>query len=153
VAATNTDIHASRFACPRGRSNSCSCKTEKFGLQLEREVPDFVEKKRTAVGEFEAADFLSDGASKRAFSWRRGSDSTTRSDGGTIDFNEGAIAARLRLWMARARVPCPCPVSAKGEGPSCPRARELHLGQGALQRRAFADNFLEIEFTANFFLR
>jgi len=45
----------------------------------------------------------------------------------------------------------PVPVSPRRRT-AVPGSGELHLGQGALERGALADNFLKIEFTANFFL-
>jgi len=40
--------------------------TQELGLQSERYVADFIKKKRPFVGQFEAADFLRDGAGKSA---------------------------------------------------------------------------------------
>jgi len=82
------------------------------------------------------------------FSCRRVPIRATRSEWRHNDFNEGAIAARAEIvdgaceeFLARAGFAKEKDRRARGRG-------ELHLGQGALQRRAFADNFLEIEFTA-----
>src|ERR1700675_3022194 len=56
----DTDIYASRSRASETFEFLLLQNAEKLGLQFEREVADFVEKERAAVGEFEAADFLSD---------------------------------------------------------------------------------------------
>jgi len=69
---------------------------EKFRLKFEGKVADFVEEQRPAVGEFEAADFLADGAGERARA--HGRRVRIREDrwewASAINFNEGAIAPR-----------------------------------------------------------
>src|SRR4029077_11371859 len=67
---------------------------KELGLQLQRNIGDFVEKKRAAVGELETPDFLADGpgegaalvAEKLRFQQAGG-------NGGAIDLDEGALAA------------------------------------------------------------
>src|SRR5260370_26721444 len=71
---------------------------KKFRLKFEGKVADFVEEKRAAVGEFEAADFLADGAGERtALMAEEFGFEKTAGNGGAIDFNEGAIAARTEI--------------------------------------------------------
>ena len=71
---------------------------KKFWLKFEGKVADFVEEERATVGEFEAADFLVDGAGEGAtlvaeeFGFEK-----TAGNGGTIHFDEGAIAPRTEI--------------------------------------------------------
>src|SRR5260370_39924895 len=71
---------------------------KKFRLKFEGKVADFVEEEGAAVGEFEAANFLTDGAGEGAalVAEELGFEQTAR-NGGAINFNEGAIAARTEI--------------------------------------------------------
>ncbi len=68
---------------------------QKFGLQFQRNVADLIEKNGAFVGEFEAANFLADRAGEGAalvaekFAFQQAA-----GNGGAIDFDEGAFAAR-----------------------------------------------------------
>jgi len=68
---------------------------EQFGLQFQRNVADVIEENGAFVGELEAANFLGNGSGERAalvaekFAFQQ-----TAGNGGTIDFDEGAFAAR-----------------------------------------------------------
>ena len=55
-----------RFRAPKALELR-SCKPSALGLEFERNVADFVQKKRAAVGELKAADALRDRAGERAF--------------------------------------------------------------------------------------
>jgi hypothetical protein len=126
---------------------------KKFGLKFKGKVADFIEEESAAIGEFKAADFLTDGAGEGAalvaeeFGFEK-----TAGNGGAIDFDESAIAARAEIvdgageeFLAGARFAEEEDGGASGSG-------ELDLGESSLERRTLTDNFLEIEFTANFFL-
>ena len=64
---------------------------QEFWLELERDVADFVEEKRAAIGEFEATDFLVDGAGKssalvpKQFAFKQ-----SIGNGGAVELDEGA---------------------------------------------------------------
>jgi len=123
-------------------------------LKFERKVANFVEEERAAVGELEAADFLADGAGEGAalvaeeFGFKK-----TAGDGGAIHFDEGAIAARTEIVNRAGEKFLAGSGFAEEEDGRTGRGSELHLGQGALERGALADDFLKIEFTADFFLK
>src|SRR6266550_2250823 len=149
----DADVHALRAIAAEPFEFLLLQHAKKLRLKFEGKVADFVEEERAAVGEFEAADFLIDGAGERAalVAEQLGFEKAT-GNGGAIDFNEGAIAARTKIvdgagdeLFARAGFAEEEDGGASGRG-------ELHLGQGALERGTLADDFLKIEFTANFFL-
>ena len=62
----DADIHALRAVAAESLEFLFLQDTQQFGLQVERKVADFIEKKRAAVGQFEAADFLIHGAGECA---------------------------------------------------------------------------------------
>src|SRR5262249_38622703 len=67
---------------------------EELRLELERKFPHLVQEERAAVGELEAADLLSDGVGEGSslvaeeLALEEG-----RWDGGTVDLDEGSLAA------------------------------------------------------------
>jgi len=71
---------------------------KKFRLEFEGKIADFVEEERAAVGEFEAANFLTDGAGESAaFVAEKLGFEKAAGNGGAIHFDESAIAARAEI--------------------------------------------------------
>jgi hypothetical protein len=70
---------------------------QQLGLQVERQLADFVEEKRAFVRQFDAADLAGNGAGERAllvaeqFAFQQAG-----RDGGAVQLDEGVFAARLR---------------------------------------------------------
>jgi hypothetical protein len=123
---------------------------KKFGLQLQRNVGDFVEKERAAIGQLEAADFLAYGAGERAaFVAEEFRLEKAGGNRGAIDFDESAFAPRAAIvdgagdeFLAGAGL-------AQNEHGGSGRSDQFQLRQSALERGTFSDDFLEIEFAAN----
>src|SRR6202011_175932 len=71
---------------------------QQLGLQLERNVADLVEQKRSLVRQFKAADFLADGAGEGALfvSEKLALDQAGR-DGGAIELDENVVAPRTEV--------------------------------------------------------
>src|SRR2546425_1124933 len=65
-AGDNADVHALGTIATEAFEFLLLKDAQKFGLKFERKVADFVEEERAAVGEFETADFLVDGAGESA---------------------------------------------------------------------------------------
>jgi hypothetical protein len=127
--------------------------TKKLGLQVERKIGDFIEKKSAVVGKFESADLLGESASEGAalVPEELGFEESA-GDGGAIDFDEGSLAARTVI-VNSARDELFSGARFTGDKDSgASRSDEFDLRQSALESGTFADDFLEIEFTANFFL-
>src|SRR5882762_3640126 len=71
---------------------------KKFRLQFEWDVADFIQENGATVGEFEAANFLRDGAGERTtFMTEEFAFEQAGRDSGTIDFDESAFAARTQI--------------------------------------------------------
>ncbi len=126
---------------------------EEFGLKVERKVGDFVEEESAVIGQFEAADFLRESAGESAalvaekFGFEK-----PAGDGGAIDFDESALAARAKIVNgAGDELFAGAGFSGDKDGGSS-GSDEFDLREGSFERRAVADNFFEIEFAANFFL-
>ena len=67
---------------------------EELGLEIERDVADFVEEQGSAVGHFEAADFLGEGAGEgAAFVAEEFTFEKAGGDGGAVECNEREISA------------------------------------------------------------
>jgi len=139
--------------CRRARSNLALKHAKKFRLKFEGKVADFVKEEGAAIGEFEAANFLTDGAGEGAalVAEELGFEQTAR-NGGAINFNEGAIAARTEIMDGAGEELLAGGRFRRGGDGSAGGSGELHLSQGPLERGTLADDFLKIEFTANFFL-
>ncbi len=75
----------------------------------------------------------------------------TAGNGGAIDFDESTIAAETEIVDGAGEEFLACPGLAEEENSGAGGSGELHLGQGPLERGTLADDFLKIEFTANFF--
>ena len=125
---------------------------QEFWLELERDVADFVEEKSAAIGEFEAADFLVDGAGEgAAFVAEEFGFEQAGGNGGAIHFDEGALFARAEIvdgarddFFAGAGF-------AEDENGAAGGRDEFDLGHDAANRGAVADDFFEIVGAANFF--
>ena len=139
---------------PPRRSNSCSCKnTQQFGLKLEGEIADFIEKKCAAIGKFEAANFLRQRPRKSAtFVAEEFGFEQARGNGGAVDLDESAFAAGTEV-VNRARDDFLAGAGFAEDQDSGARGRgEFHLGERSAQDGAFANDFVEVEFSADFFL-
>ncbi len=149
----DADVHALRAIAAEPLEFLLLKHAKKFRLKFEGKVADFVEEERAAVGEFEAADFLADGAGERSalVAEELGFEKTARNCG-AINFDEGATAARTEIMDGAGEELFAGAGFAEEKDGSAGGGSELHLGQGALERGALADDFLKIEFTANFFL-
>ena len=62
----DADVYALRAIAAQALELLLLEHAKQFGLQFQREVSDFIEEKRAAVGEFETADFLAHGAGESA---------------------------------------------------------------------------------------
>src|SRR5262249_25845564 len=126
---------------------------EELGLQLQRDVADFVEKKCAAVGELEAADFLVDRAGECAalVTEQLGFEQAGR-DGRAIDFHKGAFAARTEIVNgASDQLFAGAGLPEDQHGRPC-GSDHLDLSQRPFQGRAVTNDFFEVKFAANFFL-
>src|SRR5882757_6731055 len=150
----HADVHALRAIAAEPFEFLLLQHTKKLRLKFEGKVADFVEEERAAVGEFEAADFLIDGPGERAalVAEKLGFEKAA-GNGGAIDFNEGAIAARTEIMDGAGEELLAGAGFAEQEDGSASGRGELHLSQGTLERGTLADDLLKIEFTANFFLK
>ena len=125
---------------------------KKFGLELEGKVADFVEEEGAAVGELEATNFLADGAGESAaFVAEEFGFEKTTGNGGAIDFDEGAIAARAEIVDGAGEEFLAGAGFAEEQDGGAGGGGKFDLGEGALERGTLANDFLKIEFTANFF--
>src|SRR2546425_2133685 len=124
---------------------------EKLGLQLVRNVADLVEEESAAVGQFEAADFLVDGPGEGAalVTEELGFEQAGR-NGGAIDFDKSTIAARAEIVDGAGEKLLASAGFAEEQDSGAGGGGELNLREGALERGTLADNFLEIEFAADF---
>ena len=66
---------------------------QQLGLELQRDVADFVEEQRALVRQFEAPNLARDGAGERAsFVAEEFALQQSHGDGGAVDLDEGALA-------------------------------------------------------------
>ena len=92
------DIHANRLRAAQSLKLLFLKNAQKFGLQLERDIADFVQKNRAAVRQLEPADALRDRSGKRAalvpeqFRFEQAGGNR-----GAIDFDERAFAPRAQI--------------------------------------------------------
>ena len=133
---------------------------QQLGLQLERNLADFVEEHGAAVGQLEAADALRDGAGERAllvaeqFAFQQAG-----GNGGAVQLDEGALPARAEVVDgARHQFLAGAGFAVDQHGGIGGR-HGLHLLEHGLQRAALADDFLEavvgadLVFQVDLFLR
>jgi len=126
---------------------------QKFGLEIERKIANFVEEERAAIGEFEAADFLADGAGEGAalvaeqFGFEQAA-----GNGGAIDFDEGPVAAGAEIVDGAGEELLAGAGFAEEKNGGSRGGGELDLREGALESGAFANDFFKVEFSADFFL-
>ena len=67
---------------------------QQFGLQVERELADFIEKERALVSELDAADFAGDGAGECALLvTEQLALKQAGGNGGAVELDEGVLAA------------------------------------------------------------
>ncbi len=72
--------------------------TQQFRLKFQRDVADFVQKKRALIRQFKAPHFLSDCASERSlFMTEQLALQKPQRNRGAIQFHEGAFAARAQI--------------------------------------------------------
>ena len=124
---------------------------QQLGLEFEGDVPDFIQKQRSLVGEFEAADLLRDGAGERApFVAEEFAFQQPGGDRRAIHLDEGAVASPAQVvdgardeFLAGARL-------ALDQHGGIGGGHGLHLAEDALERRAFADDLLEVVLGADF---
>jgi len=149
----NADVHALGAVAAEAFEFLLLEDAKEFGLEFQGKVADFIEKESAAVGELEAANFLADGAGESAalvaeeFGFEKAA-----GNGGAIDFDEGAIATRTEIVDGAGEEFFPSAGFAEEEDGGASGGGELDLGEGALERGTLADDFLKIEFTADFFL-
>jgi len=140
----DSDVHALRAIAAEPFEFLLLKHAKKFRLKFEGKVADFVEEERAAIGEFEAADFLTDGAGERAalVAEELGFEKTA-GNGGAINLTKVRSRRGLRLWMARAKSSLPVPVS-RGGGRKCRRERRAPPEPGPASardsRRRFPQN-------------
>ena len=126
---------------------------EKFRLEFERNVADLVEKERAVIGELEAADFLIDRAGKSAaFVAEEFGFEQATGNRGAIDFDEGALFARAEIVNGAGDDLLAGAGFAEDENGAAGGRDEFDLREDFADRGALADDFLEIECAANFFL-
>src|SRR5262249_6254731 len=125
---------------------------EQFGLKLEWDVADFVEEQRAAVGQLEAADLLVQGAGESAtlVAEKFGFEEARRNRG-AIDFHESAFAARAEVVDGASDELLAGACFSENQDCGTGGSDELDLSERALEGGTFADDFLEIEFSADFF--
>ncbi len=127
---------------------------KKFRLQFEWDVADFIQENGATVGEFEAANFLRDGAGERTtFMTEEFAFEQAGRDSGTIDFDESAFAARTQIVDGASDELFAGAGFAENEHGGVTWRGEFNLTQSALDDRAFADDLLEIKLAANFFFQ
>jgi CDI toxin RNase A-like protein len=126
---------------------------KKFGLELWWEVADFVEEKSAAVGKLEPPDFLRERAGEGAtFVAEQLGFQQAGGDGGTIDFDEGAVATGAEVMDGAGDQFLAGASLAGDENGGSSGGSEFDLRKGAAEERTVADDFLEIKLGANFFL-
>ena len=120
-------------------------------MQLQRDLPDFVQKYRPAVGQLEAPDALGDSAREGAlFMPEHLAFEQPGGDRGAVQFDERALAASAQI-MDRPR-----DQFLTGSGLTIDqyggigRRHGLDLLQQTPQGRASTDNLLEVQFAADF---
>ncbi|MNI42721.1 hypothetical protein D3C73_970220 [compost metagenome] len=87
-------IHRDRLTAPHPLDVFLLEKTQQVGLQLRRQVTDFVKEQRSAIGRLDPSDLALMGAGKRALLMTKqfGLDQVL-GDGAAIDRNEGLVVA------------------------------------------------------------
>ena len=125
---------------------------QEFGLQLERDVADFVQEKGAAIGELEAADFLVDGAGEgAAFVAEEFGFEQAGGNRGAIHFDEGALFARAEIVDGARDEFFAGAGFAEDENGAAGGRDEFDLRQTRANGGAVADDFFEIVGAANFF--
>ncbi len=133
------------------RSNSCSCRTRKqFGLQLRWNSAHFVQEQGALVRQVESLGLARDGASERALLVAEQlTFEQSQWNGRTIHFHESVVAPPARIvdgpcdeLFARAGF-------AQNQDGRIRGRYDRHLFQNVFQRRAGADNLLEVLPAAN----
>src|SRR5258708_39084498 len=72
--------------------------TQELGLQFERDLAYFIEKYRSSIGQFEAADALCDRASEGAFLVAKEfTFQQTRGNSSAIELHEGIVMTRAEI--------------------------------------------------------
>ena len=123
---------------------------KEFGLKFERKVTDFIEKEGAAIRKFEAANFLRDRTGEgAAFVAKQFGFKEAGRDGGAIDFDEGALAARAEVVDGASNELLAGAGFAENEDGGVGGSREFDLGKSTPEELAIADDFLEVEFAAN----
>src|SRR5262249_13786187 len=124
---------------------------QKFRLQFERGIANFVEKNCALVGKFETADFLADRAGKGAalmteeFAFEKAGRNCR-----AINFDKGTLAPRTEVVDGAGDQLFAGAGFAKNQDGGIRRRGEFDLSESALNGRTFADNFFKIQLAANF---
>jgi hypothetical protein len=149
----DANVHALRAVAAEALEFLLLENAEELGLELERNVADFVEENGAAIGEFEAADFLVDGTGEgAAFVAEKLGFEQAGGNGGAIDFDEGAFTARAEIVDGAGDELLAGAGFAEDENGGRCRRDELDLGESALERSTVTDDLFKIEFAADFFL-
>src|SRR4030095_1327582 len=149
---TNIHVHGARAA--QAFELLLLQDAQELRLQLQWDIAHFIEKKRAAMGQLEAANALRYSAGKSAFLMAK--ELALKQSGGNrraIDFYQGPLAAPAEIvngardqFLARAGF-------ALDENRRISRCHRGDLLENLLQTRAFADDFLEVVFGADFILQ
>src|SRR4029077_5254806 len=126
---------------------------QQLGLQLHRQVADFVEEPRAAIGKLEAAGFLTEAAGEgAAFVAEELGFQEPGGNGGAIDLDESALTAGAKIMDGASKELLAGAGFTKEQNRGASGSGEFDLGQGPLERGAVADDLLKIQLAADFLL-
>src|SRR6266566_140029 len=145
------DVHSNRADIPQPLELLFLKHAQKLGLELERDVPNFIEEDRAAVRQLEPADTLRDGPCKgAALVAKQLRFKETGGDRCTIHFYKRVLAPGAQIvnsagdqFFSRAGL-------SLDEHGGIGRSHGFDLLQDGAQRWAFAHNFFEIHLRADF---
>src|SRR5581483_224890 len=145
-----TNVHLHRFVATQPFEFVILQDTQQFGLKFEGYVAHLIEKKGSAIGEFEAANFLVDRAGESSlFMAEQFAFQHARGNGGAVQLNKAVPLAPAQIMHGTSKYLLAGTGFSEYQDGGIAGSNGFGIDQGPLDGGAFADDFLEVQLGAD----